>query len=286
MDRSGGSDKIARLEKLLGRIKLSGTKPGTPESWAHRWHRGRLEPVVRPDIVPLDSLIGVERSVRRLRSNVGAFTRGDPALDTLLYGDRGTGKSSAVRGLLGELGPAGLRLVEVRPHHLDALPDVMAALRDRPGRFVLVCDDLGFEEGDPAYRELKSALDGGLERRPENVLIVATSNRRHLVPERSWENLSSADRLAEDLHPEETREDKMGLADRFGLLVPFFGFNRETFLRIVDHYAQTLGLSGRLQREQLHARAIRFALERGGSSGRTARQVCILALQELAEGPL
>jgi predicted AAA+ superfamily ATPase len=114
-------------------------------------------------------------------------------------------------------------------------------------------------------------------------VIVATSNRRHLLPERSWENVLGADALAEDLHPEETREDKMGLADRFGLLIPFFRFNRETYLRIVDHYAEALGLSNRIRPEALHARAIRFALDRGGQSGRTARQACVLALQELSE---
>jgi predicted AAA+ superfamily ATPase len=251
--------------------------------WAYRWRHERLEPIGHPDLFHLETLIGVERSVRKLRTNVEAFTRDEPSLDTLLYGDRGTGKSSAVRGLLRELGPRGLRLIEIRPHDLEALPDVMGTIRERPERFVLVCDDLAFEEGDPAYRELKSALDGGLESRPRNALIVATSNRRHLVPERAWENVLAVDPLAGELHPEEIREDKTALSDRFGLLIPFFGFDQETYLRIVDHHAKELGLSGRVSSTALRERALRFALDRGGRSGRTARQACIIALQELEE---
>ncbi len=290
MDRRGWSELLPVVQRVLGRLEtlLPGSDRDPPRSedpdpWAYRWRRDRLEAVHRLDLFELETLIGVERSVLRLRVNLEAFVSGAPALDTLLYGDRGTGKSSAVRGLLGEFGSAGLRLVEVRPHDLVSLPEVIEGLQGFKGRFVLYSDDLAFEEADPAYRELKSALEGGLERRPENVLIVATSNRRHLVPERAWENaLPQAG--AEDLHPDETREDKLGLFDRFGLLLPFFRFDQPTYLRIVDHYAETLGLAGRMPREDLHRRALRFALERGSRSGRAARQFCVLALQETGAG--
>jgi predicted AAA+ superfamily ATPase len=286
MDKRDWSDLIPRVERVLGRIEswLDQTlseEPADSDAWAFRWQRRRLEAVPHPDLFPLETLIGVERSLERLRSNVSAFVRGEPALDTLLYGDRGTGKSSAVRGVLGELGAAGLRLVEIRPHDLATLPQLLARVRHRYGRFLLFCDDLAFEEGDPAYRELKSALDGGVESRPGNALIVATSNRRHLVPERTWENLLAADSLSDELHPEETREDKMALAERFGLLIPFFGFDQETYLRIVDHYAEALEIADRIPRQELHARALRFALERSSRSGRTARQACVLLSHEI-----
>ena len=286
MEKRDWADLIPRLERVLSRVeswldRTSSEEPSEVDAWAYRWQGRRLEPLSHPDLFPLETLIGVDRSLDRLRSNLSAFVRGEPALDTLLYGDRGTGKSSAVRGVLGELGPAGLRLVEIRPHDLPGLPRLLARVRDRPGRYLLFCDDLAFEEGDPAYRELKSALDGGIESRPGNALIIATSNRRHLVPERTWENLLAADPLSEELHPEETREDKMGLAERFGLLIPFFGFDQETYLRIVNQYAQILGVADRMPREEIHARALRFALERSSRSGRTARQACVLLSHEL-----
>lgn len=287
MQRRVWLDLLPLAERVLGRVDawledVRGTDDPAAdgEAWAFRWRHRQLRPIDHPDLFRLEDLIGVDRSVARLRSNVEAFTRGAPALDTLLYGDRGTGKSSAVRGLLRDLGPKGLRLLEIRPHDLEALPEVMAAVRRRPERFLLFCDDLAFEPGDPAYRELKSALDGGVESRPGNALIVATSNRRHLVPERTWENLPPSDPLADELHPEEIREDKMALADRFGLLIPFFGFDQDTYLRIVDAHAAATGAGDLVPRERLHAYALRFALERGGRSGRTARQACVLALQE------
>ena len=199
---------LPRLERVLelaeqalqsnGAARRS-TRSG--DTLAYRWDGGDLQPISHPDIYPLDGLIGVERSVARLRANADAFTRGLPALDALLYGERGTGKSSAVRGLLGEFGSDGLRMVEVRRDDLLALPEIFAALRDRPHRFALFCDDLSFEEGDASFKQLKALLDGGLEARPENVIVVATSNRRHLLPERMSENLEARYDAAGELHP-------------------------------------------------------------------------------------
>jgi predicted AAA+ superfamily ATPase len=276
---------LPRVERVLALAErwLVGEPEGTPEDaqvWAYRW-RGRLEPIQHPDLYPLDGLIGVERSVARLRANAAAFVAGSPALDVLLYGERGTGKSSAVRGLLRELGPKGLRLVEIRRADLSDLPGIYAALRERPERFALFCDDLSFEPGDASYKELKAMLDGGLEARPDNVILLATSNRRHLIPEFAAENLEAVISPEGELHPGETAEEKLSLSDRFGLLLPFLSFNQDTYLRIVDYHARELGLAERLPREELHARALRFALDRAGRSGRTARQACIALLQEV-----
>jgi uncharacterized protein len=261
------------------------TKRRSPrDALAYRWRRGRLEPIRHPDVYPLDGLIGVERSVERLRSNVAAFTRGEPALDVLLYGERGTGKSSAVRGLLGEFGAAGFRLVEVRRDALLELAEIWPALRGRRGRFAVFCDDLSFEEGDTSWKQLKAELDGGLEARPANALVIATSNRRHLIPERMSENREAV--LDPDglLHPGETAEEKVSLSDRFGLLLPFFAFDQETYLRIARYHARQLGLDGRVTPEEFDRGVLRFALERGTRSGRTARQACIAVAQSLLGG--
>jgi len=249
---------------------------------AYRWRAGELEPIRHPDVYPLEGLIGVERSVARLRANVAAFTRGEPALDMLLYGERGTGKSSAVRGLLGEFAAAGFRLVEVRRDALLELSEIWPALRGRPERFALFCDDLSFEEGDTTWKQLKAELDGGLEARPANALVIATSNRRHLVPERMSENREAA--LDRDglLHPGETAEEKVSLSDRFGLLLPFFAFDQETYLRIVQHHARLLGLAAVASSPEFEKGVLRFALERGTRSGRTARQACIAVAQSLS----
>jgi len=276
---------LPRIERVLALAErwLAGPPEGAPEdaqAWAYRW-RGRLEPIHHPDLYPLDGLIGVERSVSRLRANAAAFVAGSPALDVLLYGERGTGKSSAVRGLLRELGPKGLRLVEIRRADLSDLPGIYAALRERPERFALFCDDLSFEPGDSSYKELKAVLDGGLEARPANMILLATSNRRHLIPEFASENLEAVISPEGELHPGETAEEKISLSDRFGLLLPFLSFNQDTYLRIVDYHARELGLAERLPREELQARALRFALDRAGRSGRTARQACIALLQEV-----
>jgi predicted AAA+ superfamily ATPase len=270
------------LERFLVRsLPSDSSEAAVGDVWAYRWRDGGLEPIEHPDLYPASGLLGVERSVDRLLRNLEAFSEGRPALDALLYGERGTGKSSAVRAALGELGPRGLRLVEVLREDLLDLPLLFAALRDRKGRYVLFCDDLSFEAGDATYKELKSVLDGGVEARPRNVLIVATSNRRHLVPEHMSENLAATLGPGGELHPSETTEEKLSLSDRFGLLLPFFAFDQETYLRIVDYHAQQLGLAGRIPVEDQHRRALRFALERSSRSGRTARQACIALLQEL-----
>jgi predicted AAA+ superfamily ATPase len=275
---------LERLEDALSRGEVAPV--GATESekaLAFRWRGGALQPIAYPDVYPLAGLLGVERSLAKLRANVAAFTRGEPALDMLLYGERGTGKSSAVRGLLGEFGAAGFRLIEVRREDLLELPALWTVLRGRRERFGVVCDDLSFEEGDTSWKLLKAELDGGLEARPANALLIATSNRRHLLTERMSENRDA--RLDDDglLHPGETAEEKVSLSDRFGLMLPFFAFDQETYLRIVRLHARALGLEGRVPDAELEAHALRFALERGSRSGRTARQACIAIGQAFPE---
>lgn len=232
--------------------------------------RGRLVSVPDPEAFALEDLLGVERAVARLVRNTEQFLAGHPFNHVLLYGERGTGKSSAVRGLLTRFGESGLRVVEVRKGDLAHLPDVLALLRGRRQSFLVFCDDLSFSEGDSGYRELKAALEGSLDAPPRNVCLVATSNRRHLLPERRSENQQV--RLDEDgeLHLGESIDEKLALSDRFGLMLGFFGFDQKTYLRIVEHHASVAGID--VDSEQLRNEALRWALDRSSRSGRTARQ--------------
>jgi uncharacterized protein len=271
---------LARIEERLGGDVGLGAEPALASgAWAYRLRGGRLEAVSHPDLYPLDGLLGIEHALARLRANAQAFCAGRPHLDMLLYGDRGTGKSSALRGLLRELGAKGLRLVEIDSDDLLELSPLFAALRARPERFLLYCDDLSFDEGDPRYRRLKAALDGGVEARPPNVMLAVTSNRRHLLAEYAEDNRPA--RRGGEIHPGEVADEKVSLSDRFGLSLGFFGFDRDTYLRIVEHHAREVGLLGRVPEAELHAHALRFALERGGRTGRTARHACIEMLQTL-----
>ena len=258
------------LEHRIGvRLDAERIAGCTAFRWDSREGAGRLVPIEAPSLFDLDDLVGVERSVAELVRNTEQFVRGLPANHVLLYGERGTGKSSAVKGLLGRFAGQGLRLVEVRKTDLIELPDVIAALRGLPYRFLIFCDDLAFDEGEPGMRELKAALEGSLEATPAHVRIAATSNRRHLVPERVADNRAARLDDSGELHLGEALEEKLALADRFGLVLGFYGFDQVTYLRIVDRYARKAGVD--LPPERLHAAALRFALDRGSRSGRTAR---------------
>jgi predicted AAA+ superfamily ATPase len=276
------NERVARLDRLLAlgeRLleRLAGSRPD-PELFARhtafRWEAapggGRLVPIRAPQAFDLADLVGVERALERLVRNTEQFVRGFPSNHVLLYGERGTGKSSAVRGLVARFAGDGLRVVEVHKGDLLHLPIVLEALRDAPFRFLLFCDDLSFDAGEPGLRELKAALEGSFEAPSENVRIVATSNRRHLLPESIADNVAA--RLDEhgDLHPGETAEEKLALSDRFGLVIGFFGFDQATYLAIVERWAAKAGID--LPREELHARALRWATERASRSGRTAKQ--------------
>ena len=273
---------IARLKRVLelGESVLEGLAGSPPAAqlfdryWAFRWDAsrgpGRLVPIEEPHRFELDDLIGVEQSVSRLVENTEQFVSGHPSNHVLLFGERGTGKSSAVKGLLDRFGPRGLRIVEVHKSDLVHLPVVLAALRGAPHRFVLFCDDLSFDSGESEYRELKAALEGSLVAPPENVRRLATSNRRHLLPETSAENRSVRLDDDGDLHLGEAIDEKLALSDRFGLVLGFYGFNQDTYLAIVDHYAQKAGV--RASPAELREEALCWALRRSSRSGRTARQ--------------
>jgi hypothetical protein len=273
-------DRLGRLlalaERALADLVGEALEPRAFERqrafrWVVRRGRGRLEPIAEPLGFDLDDLVGVQRPVERLVRNTEQFLLGLPSNHVLLFGERGTGKSSAVRGLLTRFGDRGLRLIEVHRDDLLQLPEILEALRGLPWRFLLFADDLSFAEGEGGYRELKAALEGSLAAPPANVRIVATSNRRHLLPERRAEN--RAVRLDEDgeLHLGEALEEKLALSDRFGLVLGFYGFDQVTYLEIVERWAKKAGLA--TPPEQLREEALRFALERSSRSGRAARQL-------------
>jgi len=267
---------LALGEALLSEIV--GTEPDASlyrRHTAFRWDssrgRGRLLPIDSPASFDLDDLIGVDRAVEALERNTRQFLAGLPYNNVLLHGERGTGKSSAVKGLLQRHSEAGLRVVEVERADLALLPRIVGALaKGVDHRFLIFCDDLSFGPGESGYRELKAALEGSLVAPPENVCIVATSNRRHLVPESMAENRQV--KLDEDgeLHLGEALDEKLALADRFGLVIGFYNFDQPTYLSIVAHYLAKAGM-GELSSET-RADALRWALTRGSRSGRTARQ--------------
>ncbi|MDH1106085.1 ATP-binding protein [Pseudomonas otitidis] len=266
---------LARLEPLL-----PAERPviDWERCLAARWHRdgrsGFLQPLEVSLDLDLDDLIGVDPQRDTLARNTRQFVDGLPANHALLWGARGTGKSSLVRALLAAHAGEGLRLVEMERDHLADLPRVVELLAGLPQRFVLFCDDLSFEAGEGDYRVLKSVLDGSLERAPDNVLLYATSNRRHLVPEKQSDN-ENWKMVDGELHPNEAVEDKIALSDRFGLWLSFYPFTQEHFLAVVRHWISSLAATAGLEwawDETLEKEAIRWALGRGNRNGRCAYQ--------------
>ena len=266
---------LQRLEPLLPAVRR-------PVDWhstlAARWQRegrsGFLLPLQVSLELSLSDLIGVDAQREQLARNTRQFVAGLPANHALLWGARGTGKSSLVRALLAEQCAAGLRLIEVERDHLADLPRIVELLTDLPQRFVLFCDDLSFEAGEGDYRVLKSVLDGSLERAPDNVLLYATSNRRHLVPERESDN-ANWQMVDGELHPNEAVEDKIALSDRFGLWLSFYPFSQDHYLAVVRHWVETVARQAALAwewDEELEKDAIRWALARGNRNGRCAYQ--------------
>lgn len=239
-------------------------------TYAAIW-RGRqayLKPVNDLDTLTLESLFGLEEQKKRLLQNTTAFIRHKDAAHTLLWGARGTGKSSLIKALLNTFKNNGLRIVEIDKDDLADLPYIADALRDLPYRFILFLDDLSFETGDNSYKSLKTVMEGSIEAPPQNIKIYATSNRRHLIPEYKSENDET--RLGEDgeIHYGDSVEEKISLSDRFGLWVSFYSGNLNEYLKIVDFYFKDY--SG--DREKLHKEAVHFADSRGARSGRTAKQ--------------
>lgn len=273
---------LQHADALMSRLEPLLPAPRAPIDWngslAARWHRegqgGYLQPLKVSLDLNLADLIGIDRQRELLANNTRQFVSGLPANHVLLWGARGTGKSSLIRALLAEHAPAGLRLIEIERDHLADLPKVVDQLVGQPQHFVVFCDDLSFEAGEGDYRVLKSVLDGSLERAPENVLLYATSNRRHLVPERQSDN-ENWQMVDGELHPNEAVEDKIALSDRFGLWLSFYPFSQEHYLNVVRHWigslAEQAGLTWSWD-EALEKDAIRWATARGNRNGRCAYQ--------------
>ncbi|WP_345793125.1 ATP-binding protein [Thauera sp. JM12B12] len=272
------ADLLARAERVLERLETLLPGPVSPPDWeaavAFRWQRrnGRvaLRPVLAPHRITLADIQDVDDQKARIDRNTRQFIAGRRANNVLLTGARGTGKSSLVKALLSEYSAQGLRLIEVDKTDLVDLPEIVELVADRPERFILFCDDLSFEEGEDAYKALKSVLDGSVSAMSDNVLIYATSNRRHLMPEYHDENLQTR-HVDGELHPGEAVEEKISLSERFGLWLSFYPFSQDEYLDIVAHWLRTFGASG----EEIDAArqdALQWALMRGSRSGRVAWQ--------------
>lgn len=242
---------------------------------AYRWHKlgnkGILESLPHPHTFSLDCLAAVDEQRRQLVRNTEQFLAGRPANNVLMTGARGTGKSSLVKALLHQYADQGLRLTEVDKSDLLTLPALLSLLSARPEKYILFCDDLSFEDGDDAYKALKTTLDGGLSQRCDNVLVYATSNRRHLMPEYMADNVAHTGNGGE-VHPQEAVEEKVSLSDRFGLWLSFYPFDQNAYLQAVQNWLEEAGLN---LDETARRAALNWSQSRGSRSGRVAWQfVC------------
>ena len=269
------------LEKILERLEQLLPPPPAPTDWAasvaYRWRLsgrrgapGWLQPVRHVHRIRLADLRGIDRQIERVEQNTRQFIDGKPANNVLLTGARGTGKSSIVKGLLNKYVGRGLRLIEIEKNDLIDLPAIVDLIAERPERFMLFCDDLTFESGEPGYIALKVALDGSISTTSENLLIYATSNRRHLMPEYMGENLETK-YVGDEIHPGETVEEKISLSERFGLWVTFYPFDQDEYLGIVAHWLKTFGC-GAKEIGAAREEGLQWALQRGSRSGRVAYQ--------------
>lgn len=231
-----------------------------------RSNRHYLKPIVNVDLIDPDTLLGIDDQKSAIYKNTENFLRGKPANHVLLWGARGGGKSSLIKAVLSRYHNYGLRMIQIPKNDLHLLLDITDDLHDNQHKFIIYCDDLSFDEGQGEYRLLKTMMEGNLEKPPSNVLIYATSNRRHLMPEKMSDN-QSPQTIDGEIHPNEAIEEVLSLADRFGMSLSFSPMSREAYLHIVDDLFKNYSMD----QETLHQDAIRFATERGGHSGRTAR---------------
>lgn len=269
---------LARAERLIDRLETMLPGPIAEPDWgaanAFRWRRrnGRaaLVPVTLPHAIRLQDLQDIDDQKERIDRNTRQFLAGRHANNVLLTGARGTGKSSLIKALLTAYADRGLRVIEVDKGDLVDLPEIVELVAGRPERFILFCDDLSFEEGEDAYKALKSVLDGSVSAMSDNVLIYATSNRRHLMPEFHDENLQVR-HVGGEIHPGEAVEEKVSLSERFGLWVSFYPFSQDEYLDIVSHWLKVFGVSKR-GINAARQDALQWALMRGARSGRVAWQ--------------
>ncbi|MFT4195211.1 ATP-binding protein [Ottowia sp.] len=271
---------IERAEQLIARIESVLPQPlGAPDwsqavAWRYRKRasgHGVLEPVRHVGAMQLADLKEIDAQKAKIERNTRQFVEGRPANNVLLTGARGTGKSSLIKACLNAYAPQGLRLIEVDKADLTDLPDIVDVVASRPEKFIVYCDDLSFEEGEPGYKALKSILDGSVAASTPNVLVYATSNRRHLLPEYMKENLTYTHTADGEVHPGEVVEEKISLSERFGLWVSFYPFSQDEYLAIVAQWLGALGATA-AQIESARAAALVWALERGSRSGRVAYQ--------------
>ena len=278
------TENLARLidkaERLMARIESVLPQPLSAPDWsqsvAWRYRKrasghGALEPVRHVGAMALSDLKEIEPQKEKIERNTRQFVEGRPANNVLLTGARGTGKSSLIKACLNAFAPQGLRLIEVDKTDLVDLPDIVEVVSQRPEKFIVYCDDLSFDEGEPGYKALKSILDGSVAASTPNVLIYATSNRRHLLPEYMKENLSYTHTEDGEVHPGEVIEEKISLSERFGLWVSFYPFTQAEYLAIAAQWLSALGASA-AQIEAARPEALVWALERGSRSGRVAWQ--------------
>jgi predicted AAA+ superfamily ATPase len=269
---------IARAEALLERLEQWIPAPAAKKiNWkkdiAFRWRKrgayGYLQPVTHPHQIDLDDLLGIDNQKKTIVENTEQFLSGCPANNVLLTGARGTGKSSLIKALLNQYQGKGLRVIEVDKHDLVDLPDIVELIEKRDERFILFCDDLSFNSDEPGYKALKVILDGSVAAASENVLIYATSNRRHLMPEFMQENFETK-YIGEEIHPGEAVEEKIALSERFGIWLSFYPFTQEEYLLAVDHWLKKLGA---FKNQSTHQQAaLQWSLSRGSRSGRVAWQ--------------
>ena len=261
------------LRRLDAWLPPEAIAPDWQTSIAYRWTKagnaGVLQGLPRPHTFPLARLAAINSQMARLVRNTEQFLAGRPANNVLLTGARGTGKSSLVKALLHEYAERGLRLIEVDKTDLATLPALLVLLETRPEKFIVFCDDLSFEEGEDGYKALKTALDGSLSRRAENVLVYATSNRRHLMPEYMDDNAGTTTGRGGEIHAKEAVEEKVSLSDRFGLWLSFYPFDQNEYLAAVENWLADFRLP--LNEPARHA-ALNWAQMRGSRSGRTAYQ--------------
>lgn len=271
---------LDKVSLLVDRIDAVLPQPLSAPDWsqavAWRYRKrasghGVLEPVRHVATMALDDLKEIDDQKEKMQRNIEQFVQGRPANNVLLTGARGTGKSSLIKACLNHFAPHGLRLIEVDKEDLTDLPDIIEVVAERPEKFMVYCDDLSFEDGEPGYKALKSILDGSVAAATPNVLVCATSNRRHLLPEYMSENLTYKHTPDGEVHPGEGVEEKISLSERFGLWVSFYPFSQDEYLTIAGQWLGALGATP-AQIEEARPAALLWALERASRSGRVAYQ--------------
>ncbi len=266
-------DRADRLLERLERMLPKGTAHAAPDwgaAHAFRWEQGKLAPVAHYHHIKLSDLLGIDDQKQLIEQNTRQFVQGRPANNVLLSGSRGTGKSSLVKALLNGYAKDGLRLIEIGKLQLAELPHIIALVSGRSERFILYCDDLSFNAEEPGYQALKAALDGSLVAFSDNLLIYATSNRRHLMPESMQDNVATK-YVGDEIHPAESVEEKISLSERFGLWLSFYPFSQDEYLAIVNHWLAHFGMVGELD-DEARQEALQWAIQRGSRSGRVAWQ--------------